>query len=64
MILHIQTQILYVVVEGLIEAEKPSYVFLTRSEHFFASIDENTINNLFISDADVYVIRDDGIRQS
>ena len=51
-----------VVVEGLIESEKPSYVILTRSEHFFAGIDENTINNIFISDADVFVIRDDGIR--
>ena len=53
----------FVVVEGLIESEKPSYVILTRSEHFFASIDENTINNLFISDADVFVVRDDGIRR-
>ena len=52
----------YCCVEGLIESEKPSYVILTRSEHFFASIDKNTINNLFISDADVFVIRDDWIR--
>lgn len=51
-----------VVVEGLIESEKPPYVILTKSEHFFADIDENTLDNLFIDDAIVYVIKDDSTR--
>ena len=51
-----------VVVEGVIESEKPPYVILTKSEHYFSSIDENTIDNLFINNADVYVIKDNDIR--
>tara|TARA_B100000902_G_scaffold1481_2_gene1940 strand:+ start:2426 stop:3442 length:1017 start_codon:yes stop_codon:yes gene_type:complete len=48
------------VVEGVIECGKPTYVILTKSEHFFAPIDGNTLDDIFIENATVYVIKDNG----
>tara|TARA_B100001250_G_scaffold334074_1_gene299876 strand:- start:20366 stop:21361 length:996 start_codon:yes stop_codon:yes gene_type:complete len=49
------------VVEGYIQPGYPSYVFLTRSEGFFDPIDSNSINNISIADAKVFVERQDGV---
>lgn len=40
------------VVEGVIEQGYPPYVILTRNQGYFESIDINTYNNLFVTDAD------------
>ena len=47
------------VVEGAIEPGFPAYVILTKNQGYFESIDSNTYNNLFVTDASVSVIRDD-----
>ena len=49
------------VVEGYIQQGYPSYVFLTKSENYFNSIDSNTLNNISVDDAQVFVEREDGI---
>jgi hypothetical protein len=49
------------VVEGYIQQGYPSYVFLTKSEHYFIPVDSNTLNNLVVKDAYVFVEREDGI---
>ena len=48
------------VVEGSIEPGFPAYVILTKNQGYFESIDINTYNDLFVTDASVSVIRDDG----
>ena len=48
------------VVEGAIEPGFPPYVILTKNQGYFTSIDVNTYNNLFVTDASVSIIRDDG----
>ncbi len=52
-----------IVVEGYIEPNLPAYVFLSKSESFFDEINEDEINNLFIKDAEITIIRDDGERR-
>ena len=37
------------VVEGYIQQGYPSYVFLTRSESYFNSIDSNVLNNISVN---------------
>ena len=49
------------VIEGHIQQGYPSYVFLTISESYFNSIDSNTLDNIVVDDAQVFVERDDGI---
>ena len=49
------------VVEGYIQQGYPSYVFLTKSENYFNPIDSNTLNNIFVDDAQVFVEREDGV---
>ena len=49
-----------IIVEGYIEPELPAYVFLSKSQSFFDEINEDIINDLFIQDAKVTIIRDDG----
>lgn len=49
------------VVEGYIQQGYPSYVFLTRSENYFNSIDSNTLDNISVDNAKVFVERNDGI---
>ena len=49
------------VVEGYIQQDYPAYVFLTKSESYFNSIDSNTLNNISVDDAQVFVEREDGI---
>ena len=49
------------VVEGYIQQGYPSYVFLTISEGYFNPIDSNTLDNLAVDDAQVFVEREDGI---
>lgn len=44
-----------IVVEGGIEEGMPPYVILTKTQGYFANIDTNTYNNLFITDAEVIV---------
>ena len=36
------------VVEGYIQQDYPAYVFLTRSESYFNSVDSNTLNNISV----------------
>ena len=52
-----------IVVEGYIEPNLPAYVFLSKSQSFFDEINEDEINNLFIKDAEITIIRDDGERR-
>ncbi len=49
------------VVEGYIQQDYPAYVFLTKSESYFNSVDSNTLNNISVDDALVFVEREDGI---
>lgn len=49
------------VVEGYIQQGYPSYVFLTKSESYFNSIDSNTLNNISVDNAQVFVEREDGV---
>ena len=49
------------VVEGYIQQSYPAYVFLTKSESFFNSVDSNTLNNIAVNDAQVYIQRNDGL---
>ena len=44
-----------IVVEGGIEKGMPPYVYLTKSQTYFANIDTNTYKNLFVNDAEVIV---------
>ena len=49
------------VVEGYIQQEYPAYVILTRSENYFNEVSANTIDNISVKDAEVFVERNDGI---
>ena len=49
------------VVEGHIQQGYPSYVFLTKSESYFNPVDSNTLNNIAVDNAQVFVEREDGI---
>ena len=49
------------VVEGYIQQDYPAYVFLTKSESYFNSVDSNTLNNISVDDALVFVEREDGL---
>jgi len=49
------------VVEGYIQQGCPSYVFLTKSESYFNSLDSNTLNNISVNNAQVSVEREDGV---
>ena len=48
------------VVEGYIQQGYPAYVFLTRSEGYFDPININTLDDIAVGDAKVFVERDDG----
>ena len=48
------------VVEGYIQEGYPSYVFLTKSESYFNPVDLNTLNNIAVDNAQVFVEREDG----
>ncbi len=52
------------VATGYIQERYPTYVFLSKSQHYFAPIDDNTLINIAIDDAKVSVERNDGISQS
>jgi hypothetical protein len=49
------------VVEGYIQQGYPSYVFLTKSESYFNPVDSNTVNNISVDNAQVFVEREDGV---
>lgn len=49
------------VVEGYIQQGYPAYVFLTKSEGYFDLISTNTLNDIAVEDAKVFVERDDGV---
>ena len=49
------------VVEGHIQQGYPSYVYLTKSASYFNPIDSNTLNNIAVDDAQVFIERDDGV---
>ena len=49
------------VVEGYIQQGYPSYVFLTKSESYFNPVDSNTLNNIAVDNAQVFVEREDGV---
>ena len=49
------------VVEGYIQQGFPAYVFITKSESYFNPIDSNTINNITVDNAQVFVEREDGV---
>ena len=49
------------VVEGYIQQGYPSYVYLTKSASYFNPIDSNTLNNIVVDDAQVFIERDDGV---
>ena len=49
------------VVEGYIQQGYPAYVYLTKSASYFNPIDSNTLNNISVDDAKVFIERDDGV---
>ena len=49
------------VVQGAIENGFPAYVILSKNQGYFETIDSNTYNNLFVTDAIVTITRDDDI---
>jgi len=59
-LLDLDTSITNIVVEGYIEPALPVHLFLSRSQPFFDDINEESINNLFVQDADIIITRDDG----
>lgn len=44
-----------IVVQGVIQPGYPAYVLLTKSEPYFSEVNNNTYENLFITDATVHV---------
>ena len=48
------------VVQGSIEPGFPPYVILTKNQGYFETIDSSTYNNLFVSDAEITVLKLDG----
>ena len=48
------------VVQGAIEPEFPPYIILTRNQGYFETIDNSTYNNLFVSNAEIMVIKVNG----
>ena len=59
--LNLQSDQKQLVVEGYIQPGFPAYVFITQSESYFNTIDSNTLNNIAVSNADVFVERNDGV---
>jgi hypothetical protein len=51
----------HLVVEGYIQQDFPAYVILSRSQPYFSVIDSNMYQNILVDDANVYIIRDDGL---
>tara|TARA_B100001758_G_scaffold50625_1_gene41131 strand:+ start:16016 stop:17017 length:1002 start_codon:yes stop_codon:yes gene_type:complete len=49
------------VVEGYIQQGYPAYVFLTKSQSYFNPVDSNTLNNISVDNAKVFIERDDGV---
>ena len=49
------------VVEGYIQQGFPAYVFITKSEGYFNPVDSNTLNNISVDNAQVFVEREDGV---
>ena len=43
------------VVEGYIQQGYPSYVFLTKSESYFNPVDLNTLNDIAVDNAEVFI---------
>ena len=55
------------VVEGTIEANFPPYIILTKNQGYFDVINENTYNNIFVTDVDtvkIWYIKDDGSKNT
>ena len=50
------------VVEGYIQEGYPAYLFLTRSESYFNSIDSGTMSDISVNDALVFIERGDGVK--
>ena len=59
--LNINSQGSQLVVEGYIQQAYPAYVFLTQSQGYFEPVDSNTLNNISVDNAKVFVERDDGV---
>ncbi len=55
----LQDTVTKLVVEGVIETDQYAYVTLSKSSPYFASVDKNTFQNMFVKDA--LVIVSDGI---
>ena len=43
------------VVQGAIEPMMPAYVILTKTQSYFSEINSNTYENLFVSEAEVWI---------
>ena len=59
--LNINSQGSQLVIEGYIQQDYPAYVFLTQSQGYFEPIDSNTLTNISVDNAKVFVERDDGV---
>ncbi len=49
------------VIEGYIQQDLPTYVFLTKSQNFFAPFSKNSLKDISVNDAKIYVKRGDGV---
>ncbi len=49
------------VVEGYIQENYPAYVFLSSTQAYFNPIDSNTLSDIVVDDAQIFIERDDGI---
>ena len=59
--INLSSQAQKLVVEGYIQQDYPSYVFLTKSESYFNPVDLNTLNDIAVDNAEVFIEREDGI---
>ena len=59
-ILDKKTQIDKYVIEAVIQKGYPAYAFVTKSEPYFSPVSPNTLNTIFVTDADITITDADG----
>ena len=48
------------VIEAVIQKGYPAYAFVTKSEPYFSPVSPNTLNTIFVTDADITITDADG----
>ncbi|MGB2279599.1 MAG: hypothetical protein ACPH16_06390, partial [Flavobacteriales bacterium] len=48
------------VIQAVLQTGYPAYAFVTKSEPYFSPVSNNTLNNIFITDAKITITNNDG----